>query len=328
MSEAFGCWLEEVLGPHGLVVYDSSDPAAKPLLRDVFDRELAAPGAAAALAAKAGSALEALGYHAQVQADPASVALFRIGEDGGRQAIRVDGEALAIAEDRVPPDVLRREAAREPQRFSPNVLLRPVVQDALFPTACYVPGPNELGYLAQLRGVYEHFGVPMPIMFPRCSATLLDAAAARFLAKHGLPIEALQAQDEAALNALLEREIPPEVETSFGAASASVESGMARLIQTIPAVDSTLEGAARSTLKRMQQDLETLHGKVLQAVKRRHETVRRQFLRTRALTFPDGAAQERAIGFVSFLNLYGPTLVDRIEDELPLELGKHFIITI
>jgi uncharacterized protein YllA (UPF0747 family) len=103
---------------------------------------------------------------------------------------------------------------------------------------------------------------------------------------------------------------------------------MARLIQTIPAVDSTLEGAARSTLKRMQQDLETLHGKVLQAVKRRHETVRRQFLRTRALTFPDGAAQERAIGFVSFLNLYGPTLVDRIEDELPLELGKHFIITI
>jgi len=328
MSDAFARWLEHVLGPRGLVVYDSSDPAAKPLVSQVFGRELSAPGTAAALALGAGADLEARGYHAQVRPDRSSVSLFRLGEDGGRHAIRVDDGAFVVGEAPVSGDALRREASEHPQRFSPNVLLRPLVQDAIFPTVCYVPGPNELGYLAQLRGVYEQFEIPMPLMFPRCSATLVDSAAARFLAKHGLPLEALQAQDEAALNTLLEREIPPDVDASFAAAGGALDREMTRLIETMPGVDPTLEGAARSTLKRMQHDLETLHGKVLHAVKRRHETLRRQFLRTQALVFPDGHAQERAIGFVSFLNLHGPALVDRIASDLPLDPGQHFLITI
>ena len=97
-----------------------------------------------------------------------------------------------------------QQATERPAGFSPNVLLRPIVQDTLFPTICYVAGPNELAYLGQLRGVYEHFGVPMPLMYPRATATLLDSAALRFLTKYKLPLEALQAQDEAALNELLE----------------------------------------------------------------------------------------------------------------------------
>jgi uncharacterized protein YllA (UPF0747 family) len=208
------------------------------------------------------------------------------------------------------------------------VLLRPVVQDTLFPTVCYVAGPNELAYLGQLRGVYQHFGVPMPLFYPRASATLLDSAAVRFLTKYKLPLEALQAQDEAALNELLKTQIPPVVDQSFQDAAQTIEQQMARLIQTIPALDPTLEGATRSTSERMQRDLQTLHGKMIQAAKRRDETLRRQFMHARALAFPAGHAQERTIGFVSFLNQYGPALVDRLDEELPLDLGHHWIVTI
>ena len=208
------------------------------------------------------------------------------------------------------------------------MLLRPIVQDTLFPTICYVAGPNELAYLGQLRGVYEHFGVPMPLFYPRASATILDSAALRFLTKYKLPLEALQAQDEAALNELLRAQIPPIVEESFTDAAQTIESQMGRLIQTIPALDPTLEGAARSTLERMQRDLQTLHGKMIQAAKRRDETLRRQFMHARALAFPAGHAQERTIGFVSFLNEYGPALVDRLDEELPLDLGHHWIVAI
>jgi uncharacterized protein YllA (UPF0747 family) len=197
----------------------------------------------------------------------------------------------------------------------------------MFPTICYVAGPNELGYLSQLRGVYKQFGVPMPLMYPRVTATVLDAAAVRFLTKHGLPLEALQPQDEAALNQLIEREIPPAVGESFTAAASSIETQMTRLADSVPAIDPTLEGAARSTLKRMQHDLDTLHAKMIQAAKRRDETLRRQFLRTRSLAFPAGDPQERAVGFVSFLNLYGQTLIDRLHDELPLDLGTHWVVT-
>jgi uncharacterized protein YllA (UPF0747 family) len=221
-----------------------------------------------------------------------------------------------------------RETEQRPERFSPSVLLRPVVQDAIFPTVCYVAGPNELGYLCQLRGVYDRFGVPMPLMYPRASATILDAAALRFLGKHQLPLEALQAQDEAALNDLLARQMPPEVDAAFEDAAAAVDARLARLVEVVPAVDATLEGATRSTLKRMQHDLQTLRGKVLQAAKRRDETLRRQFLRARALAFPDGHAQERTVGIVWFLNQYGPAFIDRLDGTLPLDLGQHWILTV
>jgi bacillithiol synthase len=170
--------------------------------------------------------------------------------------------------------------------------------------------------------------VPMPLFYPRTSATILDSAALRFLTKYKPPLEALQAQDEAALNELLQSQIPQVVEDSFTDAARAIDAQMTRVVQTIPALDPTLEGAARSTLERMQRDLQTLHGKMIQAAKRRDETLRRQFIHARALAFPGGHAQERTIGFVSFLNQYGPALVDRLDEELPLDLGHHWIVTI
>ncbi len=85
------------------------------------------------------------------------------------------------------------------------------MQDTLFPTICYVAGPNELAYLGQLRDVYARFGVPMPLMYPRTSATLVDSAACVSWQKYELALEALQPQDESALNQLLATQIPPAV---------------------------------------------------------------------------------------------------------------------
>ena len=326
MADAFGRWMEEVLGQRGLVVYDSSDLSTKPLVSQVFARELSMPGQTVRLASLAGSDLTARGYHAQVNAQDDSLALFHL--DGGRRAIRQQDGHFLVGDQQFQPSTLVAQATEHPGGFSPNVLLRPIVQDTLFPTICYVAGPNELAYLGQLRGVYEHFDVPMPLFFPRASATILDSAALRFLTKYKLPLEALQAQDEAALNELLKTQIPPVVEEAFMGAAQAIDTQMTRLIQTIPALDPTLEGAARSTLERMQRDLQTLHGKMIQAAKRRDETLRRQFIHARALGFPDGHAQERTIGFLSFLNEYGPALVDRLDEELPLDLGRHWIVTI
>ncbi len=326
MADAFGRWMEHVLGERGLVVYDSSDPASKPLVSRVFARELSMPGQTVRLAALAGSDLTARGYHAQVHAQDDSLALFHLA--GGRRSIRQQDGRFLVGDQQYPAAALVQQATQDPGGFSPNVLLRPIVQDTIFPTICYVAGPNELAYLGQLRGVYEHFGVPMPLMFPRASATLMDATAVRFLNKYKMPLEALQPQDEAALNELLKSQIPAVVEDCFADASRTIEAQMARVVEAIPALDPTLEGAARSTLSRMQHDLETLHGKMISAAKRRDETLRRQFMHARALAFPGGHAQERTIGFVSFLNQYGPALVERLDEELPLDLGRHWIVTI
>ncbi len=314
MADAFGCVLERVLGDRGLVVYDASDPAAKPLVGDLFARELAQPGQTAQLAASAGADLVARGYHAQVQpADQHGVSLFRL--DGARRPIQ-------------DPAALVREAADQPAGFSPGVLLRPLVQDTVLPTVCYVAGPNELAYLGQLRGVYERFGIPMPLMYSRATATVLDSAAMRFLSKYDVPFEHLQSQDDSALNELLKTQIPPQVEDALTAAGRAIEDAMNRVIEAVPALDPTLEGAAKNTLGKIQKDLETLQGKTIQGAKKKNETLRRQFQRTRALAFPNGHPQERTIGFVWFLNQYGQAFVERLWQELPLDMGTHWVVTV
>lgn len=328
MAEAFGRLLEQTLGPLGLVVFDSSDPAAKPLVKQVFIRELETPGISARLAAEAGARLGEAGYHAQVTPVDGTVSLFHL--DGGRQPIRKLADTLSVGTASVPVTkaALMAAAEREPQRYSPNVLLRPIVQDSLFPTVSYIAGPSELAYLGQLREVYEHFGVPMPIVYPRATATLLDSAAARFLMKYDVPLEHLRPRDEAALNRLLEAQLPASVERAYEDAKAAVRACMDGVIAAVPAIDPTLEGAARSTLGKMQHDLGALHDKVIHAAKRRDDTLRRQFARTRAQSFPEGHPQERAVGFVYFLNRYGPALIDRLAADLPVEPGKHWILTI
>lgn len=326
MSDAFGWWLSSLLGRFGLVVHDSSEPAAKALVGAVFTRELEQPRVTTTLAAEQGRALVAAGYHAQVEPHPDNVALFKL--DGIRQTVHFREGAFVVGDAEVAAPDLIAQSRTNPERFSPNVLLRPIVQDALFPTCCYVAGPNELAYLAQLRPIYAHFGVPQPLFVQRASVTLVDPAAAKFLSKYDVALESLQADNESALNHLLERQLPKSVEDAFDEVSRSVEAGMGKLVDAMPAIDPTLSGAARNAFGRMQHDLTTLHGKIIQAAKRRDETLRRQFARVRAQAFPDGHPQERAVGFVYFLNRCGPGLIDRLHDDVPLDMGTHWVLTV
>ena len=168
----------------------------------------------------------------------------------------------------------------------------------------------------------------MPLVYPRASATLVDSAGARFLTRYEVPLESLQPRDESALNRLLEQQLPREVEQALEAAQRAIDERMASVLTVVGSVDATLEGAAKSTLGKMSHELTALHNKVIQGAKRRDDTLRRQFIRAQAQAFPDGAPQERAIGFVSLLNRVGPALIDLLDRELPLDLGQHWVLAV
>lgn len=342
--DAFARWLDLVLGPHGLVVFDASDGAAKSLVQSIFSRELAVVGQTSRLAAAAGDELSRLGYHAQVTPSPDSISLFSL--DDGRDAIRRhdghegrggrgspgspgnDDDVFDVGPDTLSLAELRNRAERDPGSFSPNVLLRPVVQDALFPTVAYVAGPSELAYLGQLRKVYEHFDLPMPVIYPRATVTFADRALVKFLARYPIGFENLQAQDDGVLNRLLASLLPPSVEQAVVEAEQAVASRLTALASQVSEVDPTLVGAVDTTRGKVERDIRQLRGKIVQAAKRRDETLRRQFQRARSQAFPGGDPQERSVNGVYFLNRYGPHLVDQLLDDLPVEIGQHWLVTV
>ena len=224
--------------------------------------------------------------------------------------------------------ILQAEAIAHPERFSPNVLLRPVIQDRLFPTICYVAGPSELAYQAQLGAIYEAFGVQVPLLYPRANATILDSAALRFLERWQLPLELLHAQGEIALNKLLESLLPAALESGLEGLVADVATRLDGLKSVIAEVDPTLTGATDTTRDRMQDMVKSLHAKIIHASKKKDETLRRQFMRTQALAFPHAEPQERVVDLPFFVNRYGQAVVDRLLEGLPLDMGLHFVLSL
>lgn len=316
MAEAYARFVEHLLGRHGLVVFESADPAAKPLARAIFANELRNPGRSSQLAAAAGERSRALGFPPQVVPVEGAAALFRLSPS--RDAIRVPFDGNALAE----------EALAHPERFSPNVLLRPVVQDWIFPNVAYVAGPGELAYHGQLEGIYKAFGVPRPLLYPRASASIMDGRSLRFMERYAMAMASLTQPDESALNRLVESQLPEDARNSLVDAAEVTADRWGALLSSIPQIDPTLEGAVRGSLKRLQHEIETLQWKTLRAVKRRESDMRRQFRHAQQLAFPRGKPQERVLGVVHFANAYGPALVDKLVAELPTEMGSHWVVSI
>lgn len=326
MTHAYATLVEAVLGSRGLVVFESNDPAAKPLVTDLFAAEVASAPRSATLALEAGEALRALGYHAQVQPAADAACLFDLAD--ARTPIRVDGETCRVGTAPETRDALTARIRRTPHGVGPNVLLRPLVQDTLFPTVCYVAGPSELAYFGQLKPVYAAHGVPMPLVHARTSGTVLDGNASRFLGRYEIPFDALAARDERALNALLAAQMPASVEAAGQEALDAISRSMDALAAAVPAVDATLEGAVKSAAGRMHDDLKKLQAKILQAAKKKDDTLRRQFRHAQVQAFPDGEPQERHVGWISLLNRIGPGLVDRVLTDMPPVPGRHWVVTL
>lgn len=325
MARAFACWLDDLLGAHGLVVFEGSDAAAKPIVADLFAREMADPATSPSLVQAACRDLRSRGFDPQVEPPADGTTLFYL-DGSGRHAIKRKGNGLTIAGRDRTTDEMSAEALAHPERFSPNVLLRAVVQDRLFPTICYIGGPAEIAYQAELGGIYRVHGIERPLLCPRGTATIIDSAAAKFLDRPDIAFASLQAQNETLLNQLLAADIPPGIDLSLEEVATAIRRQLDQVHEAVPAVDPTLAGAADTTRDRMLDLLKQLQGKIIQAAKRKNDTLRRQFLRTQALVFPGGHPQERELCVAFFVSRHGRGLIDRLIEGLPHAESNHYIV--
>ena len=326
MAEAFGSWLLRLTRGTGLAVVDPTLAVLKAQGKELFAREIAEGSESSRIVEKTTAELLARGYHAQATPAPSHFNLFYANPD--RYHVARDDGGVLLAEGS--PVVTREEAARrvseEPARFSPNVLLRPLYQDTLLPTLAYVAGPNELAYFAQLKGLYEHFGIVMPLIASRASFTIVERPQARFLERYGVEITKLKTDDESVLNEILKRHTPPQLDEDLSRARKCIEEITNALERDLAAVDQTLIPTVKTTRGKLLHHLKELETKSLRALKRKNDTVRQQFLATRAALFPGFEMQERKLSPLGYLAKHGFYFSTMVEESIDPNLKAHTLL--
>ena len=310
----------------GLVVLDPSDPALKAQMAPVLSRELREGSPTSRLAARAGEALLAAGYHQQVPIRPGFLNLFVMME-GERRAL---GTVNGVVEVRglgrkIPVSEAVRMLESDPTPWSPGVLLRPLAQDHLLPTAAYIGGPAEIAYHAQLGPSYADFGIPRPALVPRPSLTVIEPAQARALEAEGLELWDLQ-DDPEVVALRWAREAHPRVEAAFARTREAVEREMAEVEEALAALDPTLRGAADSARGRVLHQIESLHEKSMRALKKKDQSRADRLRRTRDALLPGGSFQERGLGLLSLLARYGTAVVGDVALRMDLWAKGHQVI--
>lgn len=291
LPEAFGRLLLQLSKGSGLVVMDPTAPELKRLAFPMYEVAVRREAEGRRRIAARTREIEALGFRGQ--AAPEGYGVFCTGAGGVRVRVRT-GSA-----DGSPEEVL----AGCVERLSAAVLLRPLVQDFLLPTAVYVGGPSEIAYHAQLGDLYGIHRVPRPLVIPRHQVAVLTHSQIRVLDRDGIGFDELQAGDEAALN---RRAADPAAAAAFAGARKAIGASLDAVEEAAGAVDGSLVGAARRSRGKVLAILSDLEAKSVRAAKRRDEERRARFLRARNALFPGGTPQERRLSPIVFANRYGP----------------------
>jgi bacillithiol biosynthesis cysteine-adding enzyme BshC len=343
LVEAFASWLQELVAEFGVIFIDPADPEIKRLAAPVMAKEISdrSPSTVAALTAIAH--LEKLGYSPQVPLRSGRLNLFYI--DGGsttRSNTMNESEwrqrhalEFSNAEFRTTDDMLKfsqRELLavleQMPERFAPNVILRPVIQDYLLPTVAYIGGPAEVAYFAEYRGVYEVFDVPMPAIYPRKSLTLLEKRVERTMEKYDLSILDLWKSIEPKINELAKKEAADGLFEPISAVRDELTRELQTLRGRVTKLDPTLEGFIDSTAGKILHQLDGLDKKLTQAVKRQNETLTSQLHKASAAVYPNGHLQERGLSLLPFLNKHGEGLIRQIYEAIDLGDYEHQVVAI
>ncbi len=297
---AFGRLLSSLLGSQGLILVDPSDGRLKALARSLFLHEIATAPASARLVQTAWEKLRSLGYPPQVRLRGEGPNLFYLHE--GRQPLKQVGDRQE----------LMRIVEESPERFSPNVILRPIMENFLFPTLAHVAGPHETAYYAQLRGVFDHFDIPMPFILPRASLTLVEGRIERLIKKHDLTFRGLHEDPERIVRQVLRRSLPKSFVTKQQRVVRTVLKSFEELKVLVSTLDPTLTprlGRGEGLVKKQMEEMERL---LLRSLNRRNQEIRTQVLRVLTHLLPHGELQERVDGFMPYLCRHGLPLIDVI----------------
>jgi len=324
---AFAKWLSFSLGKYGLLIIDPSGQDFKKLALPIFLKEVEDFGKSNELLKKTNTRLKTSGYHLQVNksADFANVFFHK----NKRYRLRCDGDEFVVDKvgQRFKEDKLKKLITENPAQISPNVILKTVAQSHVIPTAVYVGGPGEISYFAQTKEIFDYFSVPMPVIYPRASLTLIERKIQKILDKYQLPLVELFSDAEGLINSVMRKNFPDHLENRLKSVRKNVKKEINSLVEIIK-FDPSLEKTKDTTQGRIEDQLKSLEKKVFRAHKKQNQITRDQIYKAQTNLFPQERLQERGLSILPFLVKYGWDLTDFLYDKIDISTKDHQVIKV
>ncbi len=323
-GEAFRELMRQMLGPEYPVLFlDPLRPSIRRLAQPFLAEAARASDELTALVAAQGQRLSAAGYHAQVLVDAKNGSLFF------SLASELDGDG---SDPRLRRTSLKRpEVAAyqdQPEKLSPNALLRPVMQDYLMPVAVMVGGAAEIAYLAQSAPLYERLLGRQSVPVPRAGFTLLDARATKLLDRTGLRVPEVLAPGDAVRQKIATRLTPPAVQRVFRETAGEIDASLNRWRSTLGTFDATLAAALDKSRTKIEYQLQKTAAKVAREALRRDERAAADAEALVNRIYPHRHLQERLYSLLPFLAAHGPSLIGRIYENIHVDCPDHHLMAV
>jgi bacillithiol synthase len=327
-GSAFAGMFARIFEDSGLILLDPLDErlhrVAAPILLDALTRR----DELNELLLKREKELDHAGYEAQVKVTSRSTLLFSL-EGGKRQVIAATNGEFSSAASTAPRENWLRRIEECPEKFSPNALLRPVVQDFLLPTVAYFGGPNEIAYYAQSRVVYEKLLGRMPVLFPRADFTLVDPKAARILKKYHLDVEDVWCSPQVLRDRMYNSAVPKKLAREFDSSLHHIGKSLKKLNKAVAKVDPTIQGSVARAEKRIGYQIEKLRHKTGAALDRHEKRIEHHEKFLQNLLYPQKGLQSRDLCFLPFLARWGSGGLDELQKLASTKKpGRHYIVSI
>ncbi len=312
LASAFAGAMAELLDRWGLVLFRPTHAAAKRLMAPMLVQALREARALDDALADYVDTLEHRGHSVPVSVGTGATLVF-LEAALGRDRLVLDGSGYTARRSGQPYslDELQTIAEHEPERLSPNVLLRPVIEAAILPTIAYVAGPSEQAYLEACRPIYEALAVPRQAPVPRWSGIAIENHIEKVLVKFGISVEDLQTPEGQLESRLARAELPQRATDAIRALRDTIRAEYDKLADASAEVDPTLRKHVSQAGRGAFREVADIEKRIISHLKKHNDIANQQIAKARAHLFPLGKPQERCLNVVAFLTRYGPSFIEQ-----------------
>ncbi|MEK7262973.1 MAG: bacillithiol biosynthesis cysteine-adding enzyme BshC, partial [Bacteroidota bacterium] len=321
---AFASLINSLLGDSGVVFLYANDRRLKRLLIPLIKKEITEHPKSSQIVIERSAELDEK-YHAQIKPRPVNLFLFynenRYAIDSIEEKFWLRGTRKYFAQEE-----LLSMLEQTPEKFSPNVVLRPLCQDVLLPTVAYIAGPSEIAYFAQLKPLYEYFQIPMPIIYPRASITIIEQRVHNVMEKFNVQTEDFFRGKDEILQNVSKQLAEINIDEIFQHAEKEISFQLEQVRTALQPIDSTLVAAMENAHSKIVFQLNTMKERANASTQKKYQTGLSQIEKAFHSFLPNDNWQERELNSMYFLNKYGMNFLEKIQNELAPFIFHHQLI--